>query len=259
MQWFRNTPNTGRNTRVARVAMIHSGRCGSTVLGDMLGQHRDIFWDGEIFDRVRESKNSWLRSPFYPDRPMDFLSAREQSARKPIYGFEIKFHDLEHNEIQFEQLLQNLERQSFSHFVILSRKNLLKAVVSGMVAMKSSKFHQSRGKKVSAPHIELDFAALPLASGVSLLQLLEQLEKELDVAESALADRNMLRLFYENQIQTDPENGYASICSFLGIRPQKTRVRFEKTTPYPLREVLTNFDAVSDHLAGTKFEWMLRE
>ncbi len=31
------------------VAMFHVGRSGSTVLGDLLDQHPDIFWDSEIY------------------------------------------------------------------------------------------------------------------------------------------------------------------------------------------------------------------
>jgi hypothetical protein len=31
---------------------MHTGRCGSTVLTDMLQQHAEIFWASEIFERT---------------------------------------------------------------------------------------------------------------------------------------------------------------------------------------------------------------
>jgi hypothetical protein len=38
--------------RVGGVAMIHTGRCGCTVLSDLLDQHPDMSRDGETYGRV---------------------------------------------------------------------------------------------------------------------------------------------------------------------------------------------------------------
>jgi hypothetical protein len=43
--------------RPGNVMMFHAGRSGSTVLGDLLGQHPRVFWDSEIF---QTSSERWL-------------------------------------------------------------------------------------------------------------------------------------------------------------------------------------------------------
>lgn len=40
----------GGEKPATRVAMFHTGRCGSTVLGEMLGVQGEVFWAGEIFE-----------------------------------------------------------------------------------------------------------------------------------------------------------------------------------------------------------------
>lgn len=40
----------GGEEPATRVAMFHMGRCGSTVLGEMLGAQGEVFWAGEIFE-----------------------------------------------------------------------------------------------------------------------------------------------------------------------------------------------------------------
>lgn len=40
----------GGEKPATRVAMFHMGRCGSTVLGEMLGAQGEMFWAGEIFE-----------------------------------------------------------------------------------------------------------------------------------------------------------------------------------------------------------------
>ncbi|NEQ34055.1 MAG: hypothetical protein F6K04_24205 [Leptolyngbya sp. SIO4C5] len=79
-----------------RIAMLHYGRCGSTVLGDLLGQHPDIFWDSEVFERLYTQQlweSRWLKEP------LSLLRLRVGLAwltRRQCYGFETKCHPAYH-------------------------------------------------------------------------------------------------------------------------------------------------------------------
>lgn len=42
------------------LALVHWGRCGSTVLGFLLNQHPCVYWDGEALMLERKSER-WLR------------------------------------------------------------------------------------------------------------------------------------------------------------------------------------------------------
>ncbi|PJF28066.1 MAG: hypothetical protein CUN53_01670 [Phototrophicales bacterium] len=58
--------------RLGIVAMLHLGRTGSTVLGDLLNQHPKILWDSEIYYRFLigyanyqgEALEAWRREAF---------------------------------------------------------------------------------------------------------------------------------------------------------------------------------------------------
>ena len=45
--------NFSKPKQSKNIAMFHAGRSGSTVLGDLLNQNPQIFWDSEIFQPAR--------------------------------------------------------------------------------------------------------------------------------------------------------------------------------------------------------------
>jgi hypothetical protein len=66
-----------------RIAMIHHGRCGSQVLGDLLDQHSRICWEGELFEPLSHK---------LPKRPMPHLRQHLRACRKAMFGFETKHY-----------------------------------------------------------------------------------------------------------------------------------------------------------------------
>ena len=67
----------------------------------------------------------------------------------------------------------------------------------------------------------------------------------------------LLELAYEDHIQEDPVNAYRLVCNFLSVPFEPVGVPHIAINSGSLIDLISNFEAVSDHLSGTRFEWML--
>ena len=249
--------------RRANAVMFHIGRSGSTVLADLLAQHADCFWSGEIYERAfqtLERQGTPLQSGAVPLDPVQFLAHVMSRADKPIYGFELKFYHLQLFGVALEDFLSLLDALEFRHFVVLERRNALRKIVSSLVAQQKNKYRQPSGEQASLTRVRLDVDALHVdrTTGplVGFLQTYQERFRRLD---QLLAGRSVLRLTYEDDIEPDPRIGYRRACEFLGIAPQPVDVRLGKSNPFPLAEILLNCTEVQQALSGTPFAWMLDE
>jgi rhamnosyltransferase subunit B len=251
--------------------MIHAGRCGSTLLGLLLDNHPKIAWDGELFvghwgefeKRAREkgenTSTRWNSSKYYPDDPIGYIQSCAEVFPSRQYGFSIKFFHLEFLNLTIEDYLQRVAEFGFVHTMVLERKNLLRVVVSALIAEAKGVYHlrqeqtgsQLRPIHLDVSHVEIDSQARPL------LDFLETYDEQYRALATALDGRDKLWLVYEEDFEKDPLRAYRRCCEFLALEPYPVSIPTAKTTPFPLAEVLINFDEVAASLKGTRFEWML--
>ena len=112
--------------------MFHVGRCGSTVLGDLLDQHPLVKWDREIYFR-RFARNRFELKPFDSRK---YLRHQMVVAGSRFYGFEVKFLENQHLAIVgagLSDYVQQLRDVGVMHYVILERKNYLRMLISWVV------------------------------------------------------------------------------------------------------------------------------
>src|SRR5262249_25295202 len=96
----------------APIAMIHHGRTGSQLLGDLLDQHPLIAWGGELFE------------PFVhqlPEDPALFLKQQIKDCKKQMFGFETKVAHPDLFGLDMVTYLAALERIGFRKFIVLRR------------------------------------------------------------------------------------------------------------------------------------------
>src|SRR5437868_12511840 len=79
-----------QSVRKTNVVMLHPGRCGSTVLGDMVGQHSNVAWDGEIYEIERQRRTA-IGLPEDIPEALPLLRSRMRLAGRAVFGFELKF------------------------------------------------------------------------------------------------------------------------------------------------------------------------
>jgi hypothetical protein len=234
--------------------MLHVGRCGSTVVAEMLGRHSAITWDGEVFEPKVRSKIGLEHLP-----PKEFLLDRIAGAPK-VYGFEIKYLPSHHQRIldlDLGGLLELTHTVGVTHYVTLHRENYLRRVVSGVIGRERRRWHRTHDQPVPDAKVRIDPSSVPFGPRQPLLTVFEEMKRgEADLT-VALRGRNSLSLTYEDDVAVDPAKAYASVCDFIGVPPENARPGLGRTGSDRLESTVSNYDEIVDLLRGTEYEWML--
>lgn len=248
--------------RPGNVVMFHIGRCGSSVLGNLLDQHPKIYWDGEIYRPFLKSLSKKSRSETgrLPIDPLKYVQKRMTLAGGRFYGCEVKFFHLDLFDSGLAEYIEGLEDLGFGHFIILERKNYLRKVVSSIIGHNKSRFHQPSHRKAELNRIMLDPTNVSIDSNSKrLVDYLQTYEDRYKTLKKLLSHRNALHLTYEDHICLAPMVAYHQVCHFLGIDDRRAVVHYGRSNPFKLNKIVTNYDEVRSSLKGTGFEWMTDE
>lgn len=248
--------------RLGNVAMFHTGRCGSTVLGNLLNQNPEISWAGEVFEDMekRYRKYRWRT-----EKPLKILEMIMYSKECNYFGFETKSLKEQHLRPQWIDMdlidyIGALCKLGFKHFIILKRRNYLKRSMSATVGFKSGIWHQKKDETNNPIKINIDINNFKIGNtSKHLLQHFRDLDQHYVELNSILEENRLLNLIYEDDIQENPIAAYNKICDFLRIDSVPVEIRRKKTNPFKMSEVIQNLDEVKDALCNTKYEWMTVE
>jgi hypothetical protein len=244
------------------VVIFHAGRSGSRVLGDVLRQHSRIAWEGEIYRKARwcrEGPQRWGGPEDWPFDAENLLHTRLRFQTKEFYGFEVKFRHMRAIGLAPAEYFTLLDRLGCRHFMVLKRHNLLRKVISNQVMAVTEATHVKRSPD-SPTRVRLDPQCLKFdGTTSSLIGHLDRLDAYFATLDPLLENRPALRLTYEDDIRQDPRVAAEKVCAFLGVDREPLDVHLARTNPFPIREMIENYDEVHRCLQGTRFEWMLEE
>jgi hypothetical protein len=246
------------------VLMLHTGRSGSTVVGNLLQQHSRIYWDGEVYEKMfvwfRAKQGVLVRDQarfLGPGDAWPYLDRRRKRAGAKLYGYECRDYHLHWLKTSLTDYLRAAKSRGFTRVIVLERRNLLLKIISNMVAETRNQHHVRAGVQVEKPSLRLDLDQVPLDHGrVEIRSALTQTKRWLEEAEAAAAEFEHLHLCYEDSIQHDPLVAYRRACDFLGLAPESPTIALGKTTAFPLSQIVDNYDQLRERLRGTEFEWM---
>jgi len=253
------------STQSGNLMVFHIGRCGSTLLGDLLGQHPKLFWDKEVYQPIivkAFAKSTDFNKQLTNIDPVEFLQERlSLLGRNKIYGCEVKFFHLKLFKTEISQYIAQLEQLGFNRFIILERKNYLRVIVSSLIANRTRQWHQPNFIHAKLIPIHLDVNNIQNdRTNKPLMDFLQEYEDDFRLIRKVLKDSSkVLYLTYEEHLAKDPLLAYKRIISFAGLDPYQVTVRFSKTNPFSLQDMIINFKEVKSKLLGTSFEWMLYE
>jgi hypothetical protein len=246
------------------IVMFHIGRSGSTLLGDILGQDPKIFWDGEIYKqliyKVKEDNKKVERYNANLD-PIKFLEDRMVlSGKKRFYGFEAKFFHLRCFGCNLSTYINRLEDLGFNYFIVLERRNYLKKIVSSITASRTSRWHKPHNVKAELSAVVVDVDSVVIDNDAKpLIEFLKEYHADFEELKKVLNSRSVLWLTYEDDILNSPNVAYERISNYLGVEPCQISIRFGKTNPFQLKDMISNYTDVERAVRGTQFEWMLHE
>ncbi len=247
-------------TQKGKILVFHIGRSGSTVLGDLLNQDRGIFWDGEV---AREYFGDASSSSGCIDDFKEIFSKRQVlSGKRRWYGCEIKFFHLEKLNWEIKQFLADCVESGFTHFVVLERKNYFRKIISSLLASSSGVWHQAKSESPRKKSIFVDVDRVNIDENSDpLLRTLEKYDSQFSNLKAAFDELSVPNIWisYEDDLLPNPIVAYKKICQFLSKKTDQVSVRYGRTNPFPINEMVENMEEVTFILKGTPFEWMLEE
>ena len=247
----------------------HVGRCGSSVLGSLLGRHPLIQSENEIFSRFMPRRRGEAQLPAMED----VFAAAETKRKLDFQIVEIKYLKAQnlglYTGAELEDWLDNALRHGFSMHMLMHRRNSLRRIISHLMAQHTGIYVLKDGheavQKVASKPINIDFENIKEGfEQLSLLEWLEMYEQSFCAMRDQLTDwcsRNgaaaPLILSYDEDIKNSPLAGYNKVCNYLGIEPIQTTIDLRQINNKPLTELILNLESVSAILRPTRFAWML--
>lgn len=248
--------------RKGTIVMFHVGRSGSTVLGDLLDQHPSILWDGEIF----HNEANYRGLPSKTFNSYKWLLGQFNKSGRKYYGFEFK--PLEDQHLSFidkdlKEFITELKRAKVTNYILLERGNYLRRMASQYVGEKSGERHVAGSSKQDITKIKIDINAAYFGDQIRpkpLLECFQLIDEAYDLIKAEVKTENLLVLNYEEDILNDsPVIAYRKICDFIGVPYADVDIKLGRTNPFPLEDIIENFDEVSEVISKTKYSWMLTD
>jgi hypothetical protein len=253
--------------RAHNVAMFHVGRVGSMVLATMLGQHRRIYWPGEVFEKEHSrymkavDVGTYTLPTTLPTDPLKILRTEMRAAGHRTFGFEMKFledHHLKVIGLELEGCIDALSKLGFDRYVVLTRRNLLRRLVSGAVLRKTGQAHIPISQERQKMRFHFDLRRVPIgANYYDLVDAIKLIEEGYARLSRALIGKTICELIYEDHISNDPLVAYRKLIAFMQLEPAAPKVMFRRTNPDPLDVMIENYDEIRARLEDTPYKWML--
>ena len=247
-------------------ALLHAGRSGSTVLGDLLAQHPRIDYAGEPFEALKLLMK-WKIPVAHLQTPLrDRLCRRETKSRPLGFAWSLEQSLILRGGV--EDAWRWLVDGGCGRFIFLQRRNLLRKYISGRIAATTGIWNRRRANTDAFKPIRIDIQAPKMAGGrVIAANMLEKFQLDESyyatlhelMRASQTSHVQWLHLIYEDDIMPAPEAAYKKVCAFLGLEAQPVQVRLARLNARPLRELVSNYDEVAAHLSSTPYATMLED
>jgi hypothetical protein len=251
----------GAPRRAGAVVMLHTARCGSTVLARMLGQHPSIHDDGELYLPTFEHFAAMGTTPRDSGfDAVDHVRSHLSRSGRRWYVFDVQFDHMVRLHGDPASFLSGLGEIGVSRIIVLRRLNLVRKITSTLMAQRRGRWYVPAGEPAHALEIRVpDGPFVVDGRSGTLIEHLDRYRVWYDRAEQLVAeqDAEALWLDYETHLMEDPAVGYRMVLDFLGLPFHTAEITTQRLNTRPLSEVVVNLDEVRGWLSGSSYEWML--
>jgi hypothetical protein len=241
--------------------LIHSGRCGSTVIGQILDQQPSIYWDAEILTKITLNGGHQAKKVFSnPALRKQIYKKRCLRANGKPFGFEMKYSQFGFTNSSLAKELALLPEGVPVALVFLDRENPVRRLLSSALANRTGQYHGTFTDR-SQFHVNIDD---PGGWGKSVLELLNENEnprvRVLQEAAQLFGD-TVTHFSYEKDVESNPSRAAETIFRLMhsGDEFQPVEVRRRDIHRKPLNELVVNFQELEKHLENTSFKKYLYE
>lgn len=223
------------------VCIFHHGRCGSTVLSDMLNQHSTVKCFGEIIKNYKNSDQNTI---------INYIKNKCNETSKTAI-FEIKPWHITKNHMTIKNFVDNLGRIGVTHIIILERRNFLLREISSQLLKSQNRYQNYTNiKKVG----EINKIKLNTDILINKFQRIEnsftEIRKNINI--------KPLNLVYENDILSNsPKTAYDKCQKYLSLDPETPKIYMRKLNSTNFRDMVSNANQIISILKNTKYEWMI--
>jgi Sulfotransferase family len=248
-----------------RFVIAGTQRTGTTLLRTSLSSHPDIVCHGEVFKTGR--------SPYaLPDGYWAF-SRRSRFARVKAFfrprasTAEFLHHVFDRPEchaVGFKLMLSHCKSRPYlwqqvsdhvAAVVLMTRKNVLKTLVSRRAAAKSGVYHVSASLPVKTAVRDWSGEAVSL-DVATLLQDLDDIAAEPDEWRRLIGGSDSLEVTYEDYVECQPDWN-SRVLGFLDVRALPLHSDLKKVNPDSLRALVANYDQVAQVLRQSPYAFCL--
>lgn len=234
---------------IRRFIVFSSARSGSTFLINLIGHHRDVDVDYELFDHPRR----------WPARYLDGRATLAFLLGARAWGFKLTFAQLRWFEDSFgpgHSFLERLRHQGYVVIFLDRRSHFLQALshmhIEAVSAGRSEKKgHFNRGERfVFEPFV---------ADPVEVIARLHWLEDFGSWAHAAIDGLAHVRLSYEDDIEPQEQHQATADKIFAALELPSVRVEspLVAVAPPTARERVKNYAELAEVLSGTRYAAVL--
>lgn len=225
-----------------RFVIFGQGRTGSELLCDLLHSHPQIHCDKEI-----------LNQPVFLPRRLIRCSALLSTC--DAYGFKVNIKQLTDRQRVRDPnaFLAGLHERGWK-IIYLSRRNLLRQILSIVLLTQSGRAHRYRSK--DGPKPKVDKISVDCAI---LHRELVRRKAVLKSEETALSGLPCLRIVYDDDLYTIEQQRQTvqRIVEWLGLPYEPPVSDLVRITPKCLVDLVENYEEMAASLAGTEFAPLL--
>jgi len=232
-----------------KFVIFSQGRTGSTLLVDLLNNHPDIQCDDEILNVQLSGKRIF---------PILFVKAKANLNKKKVYGFKVKIYQLNNLNLMKSHPDQNKDPKKFLinlyksgwKIIYLTRKNILRQVISSHIAEKRGSYHHRTTEgKLALPKMYIDPKEI-------LIQIKNR-EGYKDFEEEILKHIPHLKIIYEEDLLVNKQKTLNKIFVYLGLDSYPVKSNLVRTSKKNLKDYIINYKELVKSISKTQYRYFL--
>ncbi len=227
-----------RDRNGSKFLIFAQGRTGSSLLVDLLNRSPSVHCDEEILARPVLLPTRWV-------------SAHRGRHQGCTYGFKVKLYQLTIDQrIDDPGAWLSAMQRSGWRVLYLRRRNLLRQVLSNILASRSSRYHYRSAPTARAP------VTIDLAEMLELMSVRQRIGEEERMALAGVPHESVC---YEDDLMLSErhQSTFDRLARVLGAEPAYATTELRRINSGPLSGLVDNYRQLERELVGTPWEGFL--